>query len=165
MDDGHELDVNRLKLLNYIEECDRHIVKIKHALSKMENFMPLTLADYRSLSEDDKEHIDQLIFRYSKLQDVMGERLFTSILKNLKENFDNKPFRDLIDRLEKLEIIESANDWDELRKSRNILSHEYSSEENELVMNINTVYEKLVPKIFSIYDKIVFYIENNIKLD
>ena len=162
MENNYELDVDRLKLLNYIEECDRHIMKIKHAISKMKNFMPLTLADYRSLSEDDKEHIDQLIFRYSKLQDAMGEKLFPLILKNLKENFDNKPFRDVIDRLEKLEIIESANDWEELRKSRNLLSHEYSSEENELVININTVYEKLIPKIFSIYDKIIFYIENNI---
>ncbi len=162
MENNHEIDVDRLKLLNYIEECDRHIVKIKHAISKMKNFMPLTLDDYRSLSEDDKEHIDQFIFRYSKLQDAMGEKLFPTILKNLKENFENKPFRDLIDRLEKLEIIESANDWDELRKSRNSLSHEYSSEENELVININIVYEKLIPKIFSIYDKIIFYIESNI---
>ena len=124
--------------------------------------MPLTLPDFSSLSEDDKEHIDQLIFRYSKLQDAMGEKLFPSILKNLKENYENKPFRDIIDRLEKLEIIESSNDWEELRKSRNVLSHEYSSKENELVININTVYGQLIPKIFSIYDRIVLYIENNI---
>jgi hypothetical protein len=157
-----ELNVDRLRLLNYVDECDRHIVKIKHALSKMKNFMPLTLSDFKSLSEDDKEHIDQLIFRYSKLQDAMGEKLFPSILKNLKEDYEHKPFRDIIDRLEKLEIIESANDWEELRKSRNVLSHEYSSEENELVININNVYEKLVPKIFLIYDRIILYIENNI---
>ncbi|RZD17334.1 MAG: hypothetical protein EVJ46_03645 [Candidatus Acididesulfobacter guangdongensis] len=157
-----ELDVDRLRLLNYVYECDRHIIKIKHALSKMKNFMPLTLSDFGSLSEDDKEHIDQLIFRYSKLQDSMGEKLFPSILKNLKEDYEHKPLRDIIDRLEKLEIIERADDWEELRKSRNFLSHEYSTEENELVININNVYGKLVPKIFLIYERIILYIENNI---
>ena len=158
-----KLDIDRLKLLRYIEECDRHVLKIKHAVSKMKDFMPLTISKFKLLSEDDKEHIDQLIFRYSKLQDAMGERLFPSILKNLKENFENKPFRDLTDRLEKLEIIDSTNDWDELRKSRNILAHEYSSRDDELIININIVFNRYIPKIFSIYNRVVNYIKENIE--
>lgn len=128
----------------------------------MNSFMPLTVQKFNLLTEDDKEHIDQLIFRYTKLQDAVGERLFLSILKNLKEDIEKKPFRDLLNRLEKLEIIESADTWDELRKGRNILSYEYSSKDNELVDNINEIFNKNIPTIYVIYNKAINYIKKNI---
>jgi hypothetical protein len=39
--------------------------------------------------------------------------------KNIKEDIEKKPFRDVLNRLEKLEIIENADVWIELRKGRN----------------------------------------------
>lgn len=159
-----ETSTVKLRLSQSMEECGKHIAKINHAVSRMKHYMPLTLSKFKNLSEDDKEHIDQLIFRYSKLQDAMGEKLFPNILKNLKENFENKPFRDILDRLEKLEIIDSADDWDELRKSRNITAHEYSSEDNELADGINRIFNYEVPRIFSIYEKIEDYIKKNIDI-
>jgi len=154
-----KLDVDRLRLIQYLNECDKHILKINHAVNKMKSFMPLTVQKFDLLNEDDKEHIDQLIFRYTKLQDAIGERVFPYILKNLKEDIERKSFRDLLNRLEKLEIIESADMWDELRKGRNILSHEYSSKENELVDNINEIFNKNIPMIFSVYDRVLKYLK------
>jgi len=154
-----KLDVDRLRLIQYLNECDKHILKINHAVNKMKSFMPLTVQKFDLLNEDDKEHIDQLIFRYTKLQNAIDERVFPYILKNLKEDIERKSFRDLLNRLEKLEIIESADMWDELRKGRNILSHEYSSKENELVDNINEIFNKNIPMIFSVYDRVLKYLK------
>ena len=158
----NKYNIEQMRLRSAISECEKHILKINHAISRMESFMPLTPDKLNSLSEDDKEHIDQLIFRYSKLQDVMGEKLFPSVLINLKEDIEKKPFRDILNRLEKLEIIENADVWIELRNGRNILSHEYSSENNELSNNINEIFYKNTPDIFSIYYKIFEYFKKNI---
>ena len=57
---------------------------------------------YESLTEDDIEHIDQMLYRFSKLQDAMGERTFPALLEWLEE--DIKPMT-TIDRLNRLEEI------------------------------------------------------------
>src|SRR3989337_1047363 len=78
---------------------------------------------------DEIEHIDQMVYRFSKLQDSIGERLFKSLLMFLEEDVTNKPFLDILNRLEQLEILPSKDEWLKLRKVRNELSHEYSNED------------------------------------
>ena len=57
---------------------------------------------------------------------------------------------DAINILEKLEILDSGEDWDELREIRNSLTHEYSFDINERVENINLALNgyKLLKKIY-----------------
>jgi len=104
--------------------------------------MPLDEIKYLNLTDDEVEHIDQFLFRSSKLQDTIGEKLFKTILLFLDEDIENKPFIDILNRLEKLELIESANIWRELRKDRNDLSHTYDDEPEEMAKSINKLYEK-----------------------
>lgn len=52
---------------------------------------------------------DQCIYRFAKLQDCMGAKLFKSILLYQGENV-NKPFLDILNQLEKLEIID-VDEW------------------------------------------------------
>jgi hypothetical protein len=62
-------------------------------------FMPLDAKRYQQLTDDEIEHIDQFLFRFAKLQDAMGEKLFLLILEFLKEeNTRNKPFIDILNR-------------------------------------------------------------------
>jgi uncharacterized protein with HEPN domain len=52
-------------------------------------------------------------------------------------------FIDILNRLEKLRIIDSAQKWIELRKIRNDIAHEYPSNLNERIEGINILFENL----------------------
>ena len=68
---------------------------------------------------------DQLIYRFSKLQDSMGSRLFKQLLEALEEDIASLPFIDILYKLEKLLLLNDAKDWIMLRQTRNTVSHEY----------------------------------------
>ena len=67
--------------------------------------MPLDASKYVALSEDEIEHIDQYLFRFAKLQDTIGKRLFKAIFSSLEEDVEDLPFIDLLNRLEKIEYL------------------------------------------------------------
>ncbi|HKK80987.1 MAG TPA: hypothetical protein VJ909_01990, partial [Prolixibacteraceae bacterium] len=103
--------------------------------------------------------IDQFIFRFSKLQDLMGARLFPSILELLAEPVYDKAFIDILNRLEKLHVIESATEWVELRNIRNDIAHEYPASLLERIEGINVLFnnwgklEQIVEKCWLVFNK------------
>ena len=89
---------------------------------------------------EDKEKIktiDAFIFRFIKLQDFMGDKLFKDILKTVGEYKDNMSLIDILDKLEKLEIIKDADRWINYRAIRNKLTHEYPDNQEEVIEGIN----------------------------
>ena len=68
--------------------------------------------------------MDQLLFRFIKLQDTVGERLIPATLAGLREPFEDWPMRDRLNRLEKLGYLDVDN-WLAWREVRNRLAHEY----------------------------------------
>jgi hypothetical protein len=146
------------KLLKILNECDKHLLRMNSASKKMSSFMPLTSTKYENLTEDEIEHIDQFLFRFSKLQDAMGQKLFKSFLVSLDEDIENLPFVDILNRLEKIKILEDINIWRELREYRNELSHNYDDDPLITSNIINNLYCKK-EKMSSIYQKIKSRIE------
>jgi len=124
-----------------IYECNKHKEKINDAKEYLKDIMPLSLEKYMLLDKIESSFIDQLNFRFSKLQDTMGESLFKSILIMSKEEVKKKTFLDILNRLEELEII-NKNEWLKLREARNEIAHEYSFNQEEVVENINLIYTK-----------------------
>ncbi len=155
------MDISKLKLLQAIEECNKHIKRMLYAYHKMATFMPLDVTKYDDLTEEQVENIDQFIFRFSKLQDAMGERLFRTTLIFLGEEVKNKPFRDLLNRLEQLGAIKNKEEWLLLRKLRNDLSHEYLNESEANALNINIVYEN-TQKLYDIFMQVKIYVNDNL---
>ena len=130
-----------LKMEKLIAECDKHLARINHAYVKMAVFIPLDAAKYQILSDDEIEHIDQFLFRFAKLQDAMGEKLFVLMLDFLQEeNPKNKPFVDVLNRLEQLALLEDKNVWLELRKIRNNIAHQYEDEPQQAAEALNAIY-------------------------
>jgi DnaJ-domain-containing protein 1 len=80
--------------------------------------------------------MDSFIYRFSKIQDSMGDKLFPLILRELMEYRNSMPLKDVLNRLEKLELIPSADRWKEYRELRNILTHEYPDNEDEILEGI-----------------------------
>ncbi len=147
------------KLNKIFYECDKHILRINSATKKMSYFMPLNKEKFIDLTEDEIEHIDQFLFRFAKLQDAMGQKLFKTILLSLNEDIEGKPFIDILNLMEKLYLLKDANKWRELRDDRNELSHNYEDEPEEMSIIINKLYDKK-DILIEIYKNIKRYSEN-----
>ena len=140
-----------LRMEKLITECDKHVQRMSYAYTKMALFMPLDISRYQQLSDDEVEHIDQFLFRFAKLQDAIGEKLFILMLEFLKEESPkSKPFIDTLNRLEQLGLLEDKNTWLELRKIRNNIAHQYEDESEQAAEALNTVYaaKKTLESIF-----------------
>ena len=132
------------KLEKIFYECDKHLKRIDSSSSELKNIMPLDKEKYINLDEENIKVLDQFLFRFSKLQDAMGQKLFKMILLFLKEDIEGKPFIDILNLMEKLNIISSTISWKELRDDRNELAHNYEDEPEEMSEIINKLYEKRV---------------------
>jgi len=88
--------------------------------------------------------IDTFIYRFLKLQDFMGQKLFRRFLMVIGDFYEDMSFIDILDKLEKLNIITSSDDWIRIRKLRNKLTHEYPDEieemKNEILMAIEMIH-------------------------
>jgi len=139
---GIELNLENLKLEKILNECNVHLQRINEAYCDMSVFMPLTAAKYDNLTKDDVQAIDQYLFRFSKLHDSMGEKLFKALLAKFEENTDRLSFLDVIKKLEKYVVIDIVNEWQDLRKIRNQLAHEYEDDAIQMANIINLIYAK-----------------------
>ena len=129
------------KVAKTIAECELHQKRIEHALNKLKKFMPLTPQNYKTLDNEQVEALDQFLFRFAKLQDTIGQRLFPGVLEILEEPVKERSFLDRLNRLEQLKIIESKEQWLNLRNMRNILAHEYENDPQGMSEALNLVYQ------------------------
>lgn len=134
------IDVPLIKLQDAWRECERHVYYILNALSSISAFRPLTGESIDLLTDEQVQDIDQFILRYTKLQDTMGSRLFTSILNYLYEPADNCPMLDILHRLEKLGLIDSTEMWQAARIVRNRFAHDYANDSEKNAAQLNMAF-------------------------
>ena len=87
---------------------------------------PLSKEAFAALQEN-SDHLaraDQIAYRFSKAQDCIGAKLFENFMTWMQED-TNKPFRDILNRLEKLRILRT-DEWTYLRDIRNQIAHDYA---------------------------------------
>lgn len=147
------LTENKDKLKEAILICKVHIERMSFAHDKIEPFFPLTVHGYSNISPETLSYIDQLIFRFTKLQDCMGAKLFKALLDNLGEETRAVPFIDIVSKLESLNIIDNANDWFVLLEIRNVLADEYPFYTEEIVEGLNLLINRYA-LLISIWSKI-----------
>lgn len=147
------------KLKAIIEQCSKHTQRLDYAYSQITFLLPFTAENVGRLKDEEISHLDQYIFRFSKLQDTLGQKLFPIVLSRLGEEVFNKSFLDIFNRLEQLEIIEDYSLWQELRIVRNEIAHEYNENQNELAEKLNKLVNsrKLLEKYFN---DILQFLEN-----
>jgi len=136
-------EIIALKLEPAINECRLHLRRLKYALGRLESKFPLTAREWQTLDDETVGDIDQLLFRYNKLQDAIGQRLFPAILNLGGEWREDEAFIDRLNRLEKIGAIPSADTWNEIRQIRNRLTHEYPDAPEHNAENVNRVFDSL----------------------
>jgi hypothetical protein len=88
--------------------------------------------------------IDTFIYRFSKIQDYMGEKVFRVVLDILGDYKRSMSFKDVLNKLEQLEFIESVQQWMNFREIRNVLTHEYPDNEEEIIEGIQLALDAYV---------------------
>lgn len=142
-----------------LHECNQHKKRLLEAQVRLELIMPLDIEQYNVLEGLQVSVIDQMIFRFSKLQDTMGEKVFPSILELNGESVKKMTFIDRLNRLEELELL-YKDEWMALRKDRNEIAHEYSFNQEEIVDSINLIFRR-VYDLLKIYEDIFTYCSHN----
>lgn len=120
-------------LNNVYAVLDLHFRRADQAVNEIQG-IDLSLeafADYENVKT-----IDSFIYRFSKIQDYMGEKLFPLVLDMLGEYKASLSFKDILNKLERLELIKSARQWINFREIRNTLTHEYPDNECEIIEGI-----------------------------
>jgi uncharacterized protein YutE (UPF0331/DUF86 family) len=106
-----------------------------------------------SYSIDEQESIEAFTSRFARTADILTQRMFR-LIDEL--DLDNEgTVRDRINRAEKKELIEQADDFVEIRKLRNSIAHEYQPNAPE---KIYADVLKSTPNLFDSIERINRYI-------
>ena len=129
--------IEQQKLQAAIRECATHLKRMTYACNNLIDILPLNQSSLSSLNDQQITLLDQYIYRFTKLQDAMGQRLFKYSLTVLQEDAHSMAFIDQLNRMEQLGILQSAHEWQELRQLRNLLAHEYEDNQELRAALIN----------------------------
>jgi hypothetical protein len=133
---------NRYRFEALIHECEVHVKRILQAKAKSDSLFPLSPDTYSTLKDKDIVYIDQLVYRFTKLQDTLGAKLFPSMVSVLREDSRTLTIFDVLNDLEKREAIPSAERWMLLRELRNQIAHDYENDPENGSYYLNEIFDK-----------------------
>ncbi|MHB1620710.1 MAG: hypothetical protein ACYCTY_12140 [Sulfuricella sp.] len=108
----------------YLAECSLHAAVLDEALVDARSRAPLSSGI--PIEKEMLRTLDQIAYRFAKLQDPMGEKVLPLILEMAQEPIPaNATFAEKLNRLERIGAIPSAEDWKKFRVVRNALAHDY----------------------------------------
>lgn len=104
--------------------------------------LPITADTVDELTDEEIDVFDLFLARFGKLQDFLVSKLFRSVaLASLEDIHADVSILDMLRRMEKFGIIDSADDWLQLRMLRNAFAHEYLTDNAAIAANINKAFE------------------------
>lgn len=129
--------MTKKRLKTYFIESNKHIELIRESLEELQT----PIIDYDTLPKIQKFALNALIFRFSKLQDLIGAKIFRNYLDFSGYNVSQITFFDILKEIEKEGIVD-IDSWDMLRELRNKIAHDYPQELDEMLESINLFIEK-----------------------
>lgn len=122
------------RVKSVLSEQDRNFLHIHHALDKLTPYLPIGVLHLDD--SDVVEHLDQMVFRFMKIQDGIGRRLIPLMVDVIEPDTSEMTFIDKLNKLEKFGLLEPG-EWNGYRKIRNDVTHTYPEEKDALVDAIN----------------------------
>jgi len=143
------LDELELKIQNIIAEEEKNFKRFFQACDNLKPYYSFTIDKL----EDDTivKHLDQLSFRFIKIQDSIGRRLIPYVVEYLFGNNDGLAFLDMLNKLEKLNIV-AKTQWNIFRNLRNNLTHIYP-DDDKIVDTLNLIFSKK-DELYEIYNNL-----------
>jgi len=149
---------NSERLNFYLDFVEKSLNDFKKYKNKISPFLPITHKNYQELNENFSDTLDAIAFRFNKIQSLLGEKVFKLFLNELGYLVEDKSFLEILNELEKLDIIDRKT-WIALREIRNKISHEYPEEIEEIIENL----EKMIES-FLVFERIYFKIKEKLEI-
>lgn len=124
-----------------LQERKAHLARKLGAIARMAGHLdysrsrlPYPLASVDALNESELESVSALVERFGKLQDLLGNVFRELLALSGEATID---MNDVLSRLEKIGMINSADDWRALRTLRNLGAHDYDDDDSGRAAFIN----------------------------
>lgn len=130
-------EIIEFKLQPALAECALHRQRLHQAWLEAREYDAFKQTSSPPLNDEEVRTLDQLVFRFGRLQDAIGTRLLPALLQLTQEWRDNEPFLDKLNRAEKLGMLPSAEQWQLLRELRNQTAHEYLAQPELVLLNLS----------------------------
>lgn len=139
--------------------------KLEH-LARMRGYLSYSLAqtlrlvpiqDWENLTPGNHETLAAFRVRFSEFQEHLGKAMRAIAIE---EEQKSEPYTAMLLYMEKLQIIESAQHWKEIRELRNAVNHEY--EEN--AVKLSEFFMELTnaaPQLFTWHDNLLRFCRDN----
>ena len=140
---GNKTIVYKIKVEENLKQSFTHLKRLDDAFVELQRKIsfPIDKESYKNILNDIYllAFSDQVIYRFAKLQDTIGAKLFKGLLLYQGENID-KPFLDILNQLEKIDIVD-VEEWFELRDLRNEIAHDYENNDYLAIDILNNILE------------------------
>ncbi len=148
------------RLQSYLSVIDFNvkIMQDMELIIKKLSLYPIHESLLIALPAEKRAYIDAIVYRFLMSQDYIGNKVFSSLAQIITEEASRLTRLDIVAMMEKHLVISSEEDWDQLRKLRNLLSHEYEAIPNLRAADLNRLFETL-PLFYKQVDLIRTYVK------
>lgn len=144
---------------NILNIGEKHETALLDTLRDLAPYYPFSEQFIINLDVANFRTLETMTNRFSKLQDLLGSKIFDFYLISVSENIDGLSMLDKIHKLEKLNMLESEEIWQQLRDVRNHAAHEYPDQPLLTAQHLNSIYE-FAPLLIEIFQKFATSIRN-----
>ncbi|NQY20918.1 MAG: hypothetical protein HRT40_06360 [Campylobacteraceae bacterium] len=124
---------NKEILKKRFEKLDKHYVALKEYKHLIDNLQKETNIfdqfSFNTLKPEKRAILDAYLKRFASIQDFLGAKIFSPLLEIAGIN--NNKMSEVLSNIEKENIIDSLENWIELREVRNELEYDYPEELQE----------------------------------
>jgi hypothetical protein len=134
--------MNNEVFLKKFEVCFLHLKRMRQGLNHIQDLRPITPLIVENMTEENLAFLELFTSRFAKLQDYMGESLFPVVLEFMGTDPNKLTMIDKLNKMEKYYLLESAQQWQNLRDVRNKWTHEYLDSYVDIANCLNDMIEK-----------------------
>jgi len=145
--------VNKKEILKKrFEKLEKHYVATKEYKSLIDDLLKESnIYDqfiFNTLKHEKRAILDAYLKRFASVQDFLGAKIFSLLLEIAGIN--NNKMSEVLSNIERENIIDSLENWIELREVRNELEHDYPEELQEALNDLKYCVDSF-PQLESYY--------------
>lgn len=126
----------------YLGECSLHVGVLAEALAEARKWLPFSADTVQHITKEQLRILDQMAYRFTRLQDTMGQKVLPTILELAQEPIaPDATFAEKLNWLERMGALPSAEEWKKLRVARNAIAHEYPDDHDLRASAINRFFD------------------------
>jgi hypothetical protein len=120
------------------DKLEKHYIAIKEYRELIDELCEeLNIYDpftFNTLKPEKRAILDAYLKRFASIQDFLGAKIFSLLLE--LAGINNSKMSEVLSNIEKENIIDSLENWIELREVRNELEHDYPEELQEALNDL-----------------------------